>query len=56
MVSFPEVAQKVQEEITSVVGNERLPNTGDRSKLPYTEAVWKEALRWDPAVPFGVFN
>jgi hypothetical protein len=53
MLLFPDVARKVQEEITDVVGSDRLPNAGDRANLPYTEAVWKEAIRWNPAAPFG---
>ncbi|KAG8816971.1 hypothetical protein FRC19_011676, partial [Serendipita sp. 401] len=51
---FPEVAKKVQAEIDSVTGQERLPTVKDRAKLPYTEAVWKESLRWHPNVPNGI--
>ncbi|PVF92647.1 cytochrome P450 [Serendipita vermifera] len=36
---FPDVAKKIQEELTSVVGDERLPSVKDRTKLPYTEAA-----------------
>ncbi|PVF91243.1 cytochrome P450 [Serendipita vermifera] len=54
MLLFPAIAQKVQDEISSVVGDERVPNVSDRANLPYTEAVWKESLRWNPSVPFGI--
>lgn len=54
MLVFPDVAHKVQDEINSVIGSDRLPKVSDRANLPYTEAVWKEAIRWNPAVPFGV--
>ncbi|PVF92648.1 cytochrome P450 [Serendipita vermifera] len=54
MFMFPDIAQKVQDEITSVVGSERLPDVSDWANLPYTEAVWKESLRWNPSVPFGI--
>lgn len=54
MLLFPEVARRVQEEITNVIGVDRLLKISDRENLPYTEAVWKEALRWSPAAPFGL--
>jgi cytochrome P450 len=53
MLLFPDVAHKLQEEITNVIGSDRLPTAGDRANLPYAEAVWKEAMRWNPAGPFG---
>jgi hypothetical protein len=53
MLLFPNVALKLQEEITNVIGSDRLPTAGDRPNLPYAEAVWKEAMRWNPAGPFG---
>lgn len=46
MMLFPEVQQKAQQEIDELVGKEdRLPALSDRSRLPYTEAVMKEAFR-----------
>jgi cytochrome P450 len=53
MLMFPEVAKKLQEEISEVVGDGRLPGVKDRARLPYAEAVWREVLRWNPAVPIG---
>lgn len=50
---FPEVAEKVFEEIKSVTQGHRLPKISDRPNLPFTEAVWKEATRWSPFVPLG---
>ncbi|EEB94799.1 hypothetical protein MPER_06331, partial [Moniliophthora perniciosa FA553] len=43
-----------QEEIDAVVGKGRLPNLGDRGRLPYVDAVYQEVMRWYPAVPMGV--
>jgi cytochrome P450 len=53
MFLFPEVAKKVHAEITDQIGEERLLLISDRTKLPYTEAVWKESLRWKPWIPYG---
>jgi cytochrome P450 len=53
MLIFPEVARKVQKEIEDVVGSDRLPEVADRVNLPYTEAAWKETLRWNTSVPLG---
>lgn len=52
MFMFPEVAQKAHDEIAKTV-QDRLPSIGDRPSLPYTEAVWKECLRWRPGIPLG---
>jgi len=54
MVLFPEVSRKVYEEIVSVTEGTRLPRTTDRSRLLFTEAVWKETIRWNTFVPVGV--
>ncbi|PVF97322.1 cytochrome P450 [Serendipita vermifera] len=51
---FPEVAQRVYVEIQSVTQGLRLPQITDRPQLPYTEAVWKEAVRWRTFFPLGL--
>jgi cytochrome P450 len=53
MFIFPHIAKKVHEEIVRVVGEENLPTIADKHRLPYTEAVWKESLRWNPGTPLG---
>lgn len=53
MIVFPDVQRKAQEEIDRVVGTDRLPGYEDRDKLPYTDAIAKEALRYFPVVPVG---
>ncbi|KLO08559.1 cytochrome P450 [Schizopora paradoxa] len=50
----PRVQKRAQEEIDSVIGNDRLPLLSDRPNLPYLEAVTKESLRWNSVVPMGV--
>jgi cytochrome P450 len=53
MFLFPKVAQKVYEEIVTVTEGTRMPRIEDRTRLPFTEATWKEAWRWNPFFPFG---
>ncbi|EED83458.1 predicted protein [Postia placenta Mad-698-R] len=45
MVLYPDVAAKVQTEIDSVTGGERLPEIEDRKHLPYLECVLMEVYR-----------
>ena len=51
MSHYPEVQQKARAELDAVVGRSRLPTPVDRSRLPYVDAVVKEALRWHCATP-----
>jgi hypothetical protein len=55
MVLNPEVQERAQAEIDSVIGTVRLPAFEDRPSLPYIEAVLRETLRWHPAVPLSDF-
>ncbi|PVF92959.1 cytochrome P450 [Serendipita vermifera] len=50
----PEICQRVYEEIQSITHGVRLPNVTDRVNLPYTEAVFKESLRFRPFSPLGI--
>lgn len=50
----PDAQRKAQAEIDAVVGNDRLPELKDRVNLPYTEALFKEVLRWQPVVRLAV--
>ncbi|KKK11870.1 hypothetical protein AOCH_005390 [Aspergillus ochraceoroseus] len=54
MALFPEAQRTAQEEIDRVIGPHRLPGYADREKLPYVEALVKEALRWHPVGPMGI--
>ncbi|KAJ2915834.1 hypothetical protein MD484_g4605, partial [Candolleomyces efflorescens] len=54
MVLNPDVQKKVQAEIDTVVGNDRLPTHEDRPNMPYTNAVLTELLRWNSVAPSGV--
>ncbi|KAI0740350.1 cytochrome P450 98A3 [Earliella scabrosa] len=54
MAMFPAVQKKAQAELDAVVGRGRLPETGDRGSLPYTDALVKELIRWHIVTPIGV--
>lgn len=54
MVLFPEAQRKAQEEIDSVIGQDRLPGFDDRPRLPYVNCLLQEVLRWHPVVPLGL--
>ncbi|XP_035667221.1 cytochrome P450 2U1-like [Branchiostoma floridae] len=54
MVLYPEVQQKVQEEIDSVVGPDTALSITQRSQLPYTEAVITEVMRIKPVAPMSL--
>ncbi|PHH62995.1 hypothetical protein CDD81_6420 [Ophiocordyceps australis] len=51
MLQYPQVQQRAQQEIDSVIGPHRLPTADDQSSLPYTNAIVKETLRWFPVIP-----
>ncbi|KAI0029081.1 cytochrome P450 [Vararia minispora EC-137] len=54
MILNPHVQAKAREELDRVIGRERVPDSNDRSNLPYIEAIYMETLRWDPTAPLGV--
>ncbi|CAG0921939.1 unnamed protein product [Notodromas monacha] len=54
MVVYPKIQSRIQEEIDNVVGKDRLPNSEDRVRMPYTEAVLWEIWRHKTIVPLGV--
>ena len=51
MAHYPEVQQRVREEIHEKIGKERQPRFFDRSVLRYTEAVLLEVQRFFSIVP-----
>ncbi|KAG8723938.1 hypothetical protein FRC09_001047 [Ceratobasidium sp. 395] len=54
MVLYPEVQKKIQVELDSVLGEDRLPELSDRESLPYLNCTIKEALRWGSPLPLAL--
>lgn len=48
MLHFPQVQARAQEEVDNILGQDstRLPDFGDRERLPYISALVEELLRW----------
>ncbi|KAN0071631.1 cytochrome P450 [Elaphomyces granulatus] len=53
-VLHPESVGKAQEELDSVVGQNRLPSFDDISNLPYVNSFIKEVLRWRTVAPMAM--
>lgn len=47
MLKNPEAQRRAQQEIDQVVGQDRLPTFEDEHKLPYTQAICVEVLRYE---------
>ncbi|THU98401.1 cytochrome P450, partial [Dendrothele bispora CBS 962.96] len=54
MSLYPDVQAKAQKELDTVIGAGKLPTFDDRKSLPYIEAVYREVMRWHPAIPMGL--
>ena len=52
LLHHPEYQRKIQQELDSVIGRDRLPQISDRGKCPFIEAVVMEAMRYITPVPF----
>ncbi|XP_066099235.1 cytochrome P450 2S1 [Saccopteryx bilineata] len=54
LLKYPQVRERMQEELTRELGAGRVPGLGDRARLPYTDAVLHEAQRLLALVPMGI--
>ncbi|KAF9477128.1 cytochrome P450 [Pholiota conissans] len=54
LVTRPDIQKKGQDEIDRVIGTERLPQFSDRASLPYTDALYRELLRFYPPTPLAI--
>lgn len=54
MLHYPKVMRRVQVEIMSIVGANKLPKLSDRPKLKYTDAVISEVQRCANIAPLGI--
>jgi cytochrome P450 len=53
MTLYPDVQAKAKAELNSIVGTDRPPTLSDRAKLPYTNALISEVLRFGLVTPSG---
>ena len=56
MIRYPDVQQKVQQELDSMIGRSCSPMYSDRSRLPYTEATIMEIHRCANINPMQIFH
>ncbi|KAM3919765.1 cytochrome P450 2J4-like [Leptodactylus fuscus] len=54
MMMYPEIQEKCQQEIDKIRGNREHLDYEDRLRMPYTQAVLQEVLRFSSVVPLGV--
>lgn len=54
MVLYPEVQQKAQAELDSIIEPGRLPDSSDRPRLPYNDTLVQEIYRWNPVAPLAL--
>ncbi|XP_059829936.1 vitamin D 25-hydroxylase isoform X1 [Hypanus sabinus] len=56
MALYPNIQEKVHQEIDTIVGKSQIPALENRSQMPYTEAVLHEVLRYCNIAPLGIFR
>ncbi|XP_071618446.1 vitamin D 25-hydroxylase isoform X1 [Heliangelus exortis] len=56
MALYPNIQGQVQKEIDLIIGPNKMPALEEKCKMPYTEAVLHEVLRFCNIVPLGIFH
>ncbi|XP_026222707.1 cytochrome P450 2C31-like [Anabas testudineus] len=54
LIKYPDIQEKLQQEIATVIGRKRCPKMEDRKSLPFTDAVIHEVQRFVDIFPFSL--
>ncbi|XP_029026512.1 cytochrome P450 2F3-like [Betta splendens] len=54
LVRYPKIQEKMQQEIDSVIAQQRCPSMEDRKALPFTDAVLHEVQRFMDIIPMSL--
>uniref|UniRef100_UPI003AAA77EE cytochrome P450 1D1 n=1 Tax=Centroberyx gerrardi TaxID=166262 RepID=UPI003AAA77EE len=54
LIKFPDIQDRIHQEIDDHIGAARLPRFADKSKMPFTEAFMYEVFRHASYVPFTI--
>ncbi|PIK55900.1 putative cytochrome P450 1A1-like [Apostichopus japonicus] len=54
LITYPEIQERLYQELERNVGQNRNPNLDDRQNLPFTQAFLSETLRHSCVVPFTI--
>lgn len=53
MIKFPDVQKKAQQQIDTIIGEDRSPLWSDYPDLTYVAMIVKETMRWRPVTPLA---